>query len=249
MWSQLVRRIHNYIQERLRDLKIHLYPLQIQLGGIRYVRVARIANEGFNIKPFKDVNIFLHTGGFIQKKINTLDDYYESVAEEQVVEADPQNVLIEGCHCFIYKFNANQAKKGGNLPFRVHHKVNIAYLPENEWIWVSNCTPTFTRYVGEITHVVEDPLTSKPYTFTKRYSNKLDWVKMRAYLAIQRTDEHLKTSNTVQEAISEFYITKNQMDQVVFLNKMQLLTYYYLKGKENSLKYFSERLRRYLGEM
>ncbi|MBP1309148.1 hypothetical protein JOD82_002168 [Paenibacillus sp. 1182] len=249
MRYQIIKRLKNFIYEQLRDMKLYLYPLQIQLDDIRYVRVVRIANEGFNIKPFKDMDIFNHSGGFIRIKINTLDEHYETIDEKQIIEADHQNFLMKGCHCFMYKFNANQAKKGGNLPFRVHHKANIAYLPENEWVWVSNCTPTFTRYVGEITHVVEDPLTSKPYTFTKRYSNKLDWVKMRAYIAIQRTDEHLKTNDTVQEAISEFYLTKNQMNQVVFLNKMQLLSYYYLKMKEGLLKYFPERVRRYFGEM
>jgi hypothetical protein len=209
------------IKKNIRKIKIGIFPKTIKIGNKRYIRIVRLANEGFNIKPYKTYGFFFgeyaHVGHFFNVIINNLDNFILGLDEQYVIEPDDKNVLMKGCHCFFYKFDLNQAEKDGNLPFRTDHRENIGYLSDNELVWVSNVSSTLKPYVYETTHDLKNPYTGEVKTFWKKFGRDIDWVKMPLSLAVKRTQEHLMKSDRVEELVSQIYLTEDQIKRMWYL--------------------------------
>ncbi|OIJ09423.1 hypothetical protein BKP35_16340 [Anaerobacillus arseniciselenatis] len=211
------------ILRKVRNLKVHISSPIKNNGDIRLVRITRLAKDGFTINPyfsFKE-NAYTHSGKFIDVTIKHLDTFIEKVTKSKVIIPDDTVNLFEGCHCFCYKFDLDQAKQSGNLYFREWDKANIAYLPSDEVVWVNNirCTkhsPLGThRYVNHITAKYINPDNGEQVEMFKELTADIDWVKMPLSLAVKRTDKHLIDNKKVDEQISQIYLTKEQINKLI----------------------------------
>jgi hypothetical protein len=185
------------------------------------VKIVRVANEGFNTKPYRS-SVYYHTGTFWDVLITDLNQKNITVDEYSHVEKSGD---LLGCFCFFHKYDLWQLSDRGNLFIRKGHRVNIGYLPKDENVFVRNITADLKRlYVNRKRRVVTNPENNEPHEFIfdiSLNSGKFDWVKMPLWLAIERTEVHLKFNMYEDELISEVYLTKDQVDKLVKKRKIE----------------------------
>ncbi|MFS0783500.1 hypothetical protein [Bacillus sp. 1P06AnD] len=205
------------IKAKWRAFKINKSPKIITFNKKSYVRVVRLADEGFNIKPYKSFNgngilkeeDFAHNGFFYNVQIE--GEYGEQINDlplEQLIIPDTNENLMEGCFCYLYEFDLSESKKRSSvLGFRHNHKVNIGYLPIEEVVWVSNIRANLKgKYVAGMHDSI---LERSPCNY--------DWVKMTVINMIERSKSYLWSHSKVEESISQIYLTEEQKMKLKFV--------------------------------
>lgn len=178
-----MRDINRKIFYTYRKLQLSLFPEVIKLGKKRYIRVVRIANEGFNLKPYVTIDLdsysYPHPGNFLDIKIQNLNQYTINIDQKDVIIPRVRENLMRGCHCFIYKFDLTQAQSEGNLSFRSDDKLNIGYLPEDEVVWVRNVDSKINTFIKTIEFTSPETYLVDIKRFGSEWCRKLIGLKCR----------------------------------------------------------------------
>ncbi|MCM3358079.1 hypothetical protein [Psychrobacillus sp. MER TA 171] len=194
-----------------------MYPPVISTKLGNYVRITRIANEGFNIKPYKKEGVYKHTERFIDTTIDELNDQVKNLDKSKYIIPELEENLMEGCFCFLYHFDIRQAEHNGNLSHRMFDKLNVAYLHENENVWVKNVNITGEKdnRLIKITKESKNPFTGEIPTIEDNVRKVSDWVKMPLFLAVQRTNKNKQIrklkNQRILEDISQMYLMDSQV--------------------------------------
>jgi hypothetical protein len=210
-------------EEEMKRLENWLFNFQIKFGKLRgkeiintvkgdYVRIVRFADEGFNIERYgstyyqvgKFINVIL---GFEERLFSVEKDIQENTFQKP-----------KGCFAHFYKFDLETAKNG-ILFFRKNDKVNVAYLPIEQKIFVRNVTDSLkSKYIIRQTFKIEDTKAVLKEFWDE--TNDHDWVIMSLREAIKRTDSHInnfvREASSTQEIITETYLTEEQINKLVF---------------------------------
>lgn len=185
-------------------------PKVISTSKGTYVKVVRIANEGFNVSPYGET--YHQPGEFLDITISSLDDFILELDHSKVISLKENR--MNGCFCFAYIFDHTQAYDNGNLRHRKNQKFNVGYLEVSEIVYVRNVNSNVKMgFVHEITSPLQDYKTFN--LINDRFARNTDWVRMPLSLVIERTKEHLQIYTHVWEEISEVYVTEDQFDRMV----------------------------------
>lgn len=205
-----------------RKLILMMYPPIMSTRRGNYIRITRIANEGFNVKAYKTEFVYAHTERFIDVTVDEINAPVKSIDRSHyIIPGFDENLMI-GCFCFFYLFNISQAEAKGNLPFRSSDKLNVAYLHESEIVWVKNVKESgkINERLIKITKESENPYTGEKSVFEDDWRRISDWVRMPLSLALQRTNKHKQTQKHIDENISQIYLVDKQINRLKSINQI-----------------------------
>lgn len=197
-----------------------MYPPVISTKRGKFIRITRIANEGYNIKAYKTEFIYAHTERFIDVTVDKIYSTVKSLDRSHYIIPGFEGNLMKGCFCFFYRFDIKQAEGNGNLSHREHDKLNISYLHESEIVWVKNVKETGKIHdrLIKITRDSENPFTGEISVFEDEVRSISDWVMMPLSLAIQRTNKHQQKN--ISENISQMYLMDNQVKKMLSIKQV-----------------------------
>jgi hypothetical protein len=179
------------------------------------IKIIRVANEGFNTKPYNQGP----TSVFLDVLITDLDAKIRATHEQA---SHNKNNKMDGCFCFLEKFDKSQLEDSGSLFYRKGHKWNIGFLPIDEIVFVRNTKNNKIpdRFVTHIETEKMDSYTNQPI-FETLGGKPYEFIKMPLSLALKRLEEHMKLQNNekADEEIAELYLTEKQIKEKFSIKK------------------------------
>ena len=181
------------------------------MGLQHLINIYRFDDNGFSCKPYNSRH-FSHSLEFIDTEVTNLYQVNKSILKSKVFKPAFNDNSWSGCFCFLEEFNPDSLNN--ILSMRAKDILNVARVPSDMKIWVRNYSHLNEPYYNDFKYSYEHE--GKEYwTSDAVFLPKYVWVKMKARLALERTQLWKKHNDMIPEWLTEFFLTETQSELLV----------------------------------